>query len=103
MNWEKDRASFIVVIPLAEDRLTPVEVAADFVEVDDAAAADLGGRHGLGFNPATHHVFRYVLQAEHLREDRLGAERSSAEVRDFLHRTCDGEPHYSRLFHGFAL
>lgn len=103
LNWEKDRASFIVVISLAEDRLAPVQVAADFVEVDDAAAANLRGRHGLGFDPATHHVFRDVLQPQHLSEYRLGAKRSGTEVRDLFHRACDGEPHYSRLFHGFDL
>lgn len=103
MNWEKDRASFIVVIPLAEDRLAPVKVAANFVEVDDAAAANLGGWHGLSFDPAAHHVFRDVLQTQHLSEYRLGAEWSGTEVRDLFHRPRDGEPHYSRLFHGFTL
>lgn len=59
-----------------------VDDTADFVEVDDTAATNLGGRHGLGFDPAPHYVFRDVLQAQHLSEYCLGAERSGTEVRD---------------------
>ncbi|MCY1282690.1 hypothetical protein D9M70_315360 [compost metagenome] len=61
LNWGKVRALFIVVIPLAKDRLAPVEVAADALEVDDAAAADLHGGDGFGFNPAAHHVLGDLL------------------------------------------
>lgn len=105
-NWKVSIGtgrSFGIVITLAEDRLAPVEVTADTVQVHHAATANLGSRDRLGFHPAPHHVFRDVFQAQHLREDRLRAERRGAEVRDLFHSTCDGEPHYSRLFHVFPL
>lgn len=105
-NWKVSIGtgrSLGIVITLAEDRLAPVEVTANTVQVHHAATANLGSRDRLGLHPAPHHVFRDVLQAQHLGEDRLRAERRGAEVRDPLHSTCDGEPHYSRLFHGFAL
>lgn len=64
----------IVVIPLAEDRLAPLQITADAMEVDDATAADLGGEDGLGLGPATHYVLGDLFQAQHLGEYRLGAE-----------------------------
>lgn len=46
---------------------------------------------------------RDLFHAEHLSEDGLGAERGGAEISDFFRCSGDGEPHYSRLFHGFTL
>ena len=88
---------------MAEDRLAPLQIAADALEVDDAATADLGGGEGLGLDPAAHYVLGDLFQAQHLGEDRLRAEWSGAEIRDFLSGSGDGEPHYSRLFHRIPL
>ncbi|MNR44982.1 hypothetical protein D3C85_1637900 [compost metagenome] len=73
------------------------------MEVDDAATADLGGRDGLGFDPAAHYVFGDVLHAQHLGQDELRAERRAPEIGDAFGIPFEGEPHYSRLFHGFTL
>ena len=88
---------------MAEDRLAPLQIAADALEVDDAAADDLGGGDGLGLDPAAHHVLGDLFQAEHLGEYRLGAEWSGAEIRNFLSGSGDREPHYSRIFHTKSL
>ena len=69
------------------------------MEVDDAAAADLGGWDGLGFDPAAHRVLGDVIDAQHLGQDELRAERCVAEIGDALWAPFEGEPHYSRLFH----
>ncbi|MCY1365229.1 hypothetical protein D9M69_520680 [compost metagenome] len=69
------------------------------MEVDDAAAADLGGGDGVGLDPAAHHVLSDVVDAQHLGQDELRAERCVAEIGDALWAPFEGEPHYSRLFH----
>lgn len=91
--------SFICVVPCAEDGLAPVEVAADAVEVDDAAAADFHGREGVGLYPATHYVITDLLQAHHLSQDLLRAERRVAEIGYALGISFKRKPHYTRLFH----
>lgn len=75
----------------------------DAAELNGSAEANLGGRHDLSFDPVAHHVFGDVFQVQHLSEYRLGAEWSGTEVRGLFHCTCDGEPHYSRLFHTKSL
>ena len=83
-------ASFIGVIPLAEHRLAPLDVAADAVQVDDAAAADLHGREGVGLHPAAHHVFGDLLDAHHFGQHELSAERCFAETDDSFGLAFDG-------------
>ncbi|MCY1369102.1 hypothetical protein D9M69_561210 [compost metagenome] len=72
------------------------------MEVDDAAAADLGGWDGLGFDPAAHCVFGDVVDAQHLGQDELCAERRVAKIGDAFRVPFEGKPHYSRLFHSFC-
>lgn len=83
-------ASFIGVIPLAEHRLAPFNVAADAVQVDDAAAADLHGREGVGFHPTAHHVFGDLLDTHHFSQHELRAERRFTEADDPFGLAFDG-------------
>jgi len=83
-------ASFIGVIPLAEHRLAPLDIAADAVQVDDAAAADLHGREGVGFHPAAHHVFGDLLDTHHFSQHELRAERCFPEADDPFGLAFDG-------------
>lgn len=93
------RGLVIDVIPLAEDCLAAVQVPADAVQVDDPAAADLGGGDGLGLDPAAHGVLGDFFEAEHFSQDELRAERCVAEIGDAYGIPFEGKPHYSRLFH----
>lgn len=43
-------------------------------------AADFDGRHGVGFDPAAHHVFGDLLEAQQLSQHVLRAERRVAEI-----------------------
>lgn len=96
-------ALLIGVIPGAEHGFAPVEVAADAVEVDYTAAANLDGGNGGGLNPATHNVRRDQLCAEHVDQNLLRAKRRVTEIGNALRVPFDVEPHYTRLFHGFNL
>ena len=83
-------ASFIGVIPLAEHRLAPLDVAADAVQVDHAMTTDLYGRERVGFDPAAHHVFSDFLDAHHFSQHVLRAERSFSEADDPFGLAFDG-------------
>ena len=90
LSTDKRATAILSVHEHESPGLDPVQIAADAVEINDTGVADLGGGDGLGLDPATHHAFGDLFQAQHLGEDGLGAERSGTKIRDFL--SSSGEP-----------
>ncbi|KWR84110.1 hypothetical protein RN02_06390 [Pseudomonas sp. PI1] len=88
---------------MAEDRLAPLQIAADALEVDDARRPILAvGMVLVSTQPRTTSSVissRPSIWAKTAWEQN-GAERKS-EI--FSAAPVTANPHYSRLFHGFAL